>query len=501
MAISFETTPQALSELTPPQDLELEQIQGDILIGLQKFFECFLFFEIKNAGAFKTIVRQKIIHRITTTQVVRLREFELREIKTQGKKEKTPAVGLNIGFTGAGLKKLVPVDDLGDSSFNAGAKARAADPNIVQPGGAPAPTLPINDPVDGQGNLTTWIQPFQTGAIDGVFLITGGTADAVAKETEKVLGILGNSIGVTFQETGNARPGAERGHEHFGWLDGVSQPGIHDLSTPFPGQDLLGAGLFVFGYPGGPAPKLPWMKTGSFMVFRRLKQLVPEFDRFLLDQAAVLKMDPVLLGARVVGRWKSGAPLELTPSQDDTTLGIDPQQNNDFDFADDQAQRRCPFAAHIRKTNPRSDIVKDTLDPRRIIRAGIPFGPEVSADERTAEQTQQDRGLMFVCYQTSITQQFEFVQGTWANNADFVSSVFPKHRPSDGSVITVGIDPVIGQATPPAVARATDEPIPNYPTGGVVSTLNLAQAFVVPTGGGYFFMPSISAIQDVLTTP
>ncbi len=106
---------------------------------------------------------------------------------------------------------------------------------------------------------------------------------------------------------------------------------------------------------------------------------------------------------------------------------------------------------------------------------------------------------MFVCYQTSITQQFEFVQGTWANNAEFVSSVFPKRRPKDGSVITVGIDPVIGQARPPEVARTMDEPVPNYPTGEVVSTLNLAQSFVVPTGGGYFFMPSISALRDVLT--
>ena len=75
------------------------------------------------------------------------------------------------------------------------------------------------------------------------------------------------------------------------------------------------------------------------------------------------------------GRWQSGAPIALTPSQDDTTLGADAQQNNDFDFADDQAQRRCPFGAHIRKTNPRKDIPKSGLDAHRIIRAGIPSDP------------------------------------------------------------------------------------------------------------------------------
>jgi hypothetical protein len=70
------------------------------------------------------------------------------------------------------------------------------------------------------------------------------------------------------------------------------------------------------------------MNNGSFMVFRRLNQLVPEFDDFILSSAGALGVDPVLLGARLVGRWKSGAPLALTPSQDDVTLGADPKQNN-----------------------------------------------------------------------------------------------------------------------------------------------------------------------------
>ncbi len=490
-----ETTPQQLDAVTPPQTLELTEIQGDILLGLQKFVECFVFFEIKDTADFKSALHHKILRRITTSQVVRLREFELRDLKAQGKKERIPLVGLNIGFTNTGMKKLAGVDDLGDSSFKAGAKSRAADKNpIAGPG---APTLPINDPVDAAGNLTTWLPEF-TGAIDGVFLITGGTEEAVQKETQKVLDIAGASISVTFQETGASRPGAERGHEHFGWLDGVSQPAVADLTTPFPGQDLLNAGRFVFGYQDSPAPKLPWMKNGSFMVFRRLKQLAPEFDQFLLDAAKALQMDPVILGARMVGRWKSGAPMELTPSQDDMTIGGDPQKNNNFDFRDDQAQRRCPFGAHIRKTNPRGDLPKAAVDSRRIMRAGIPFGPEVSDAEKAAGTTQQERGLMFVCYQTSILGQFEFVQGTWANEPQFVSPIFTKTR-ADGSPITVGIDPIIGQAQPPAVARTTDEPVPNYPTGSVVSTLNLPQAFVVPTGGGYFFMPSISALRDVLS--
>jgi Dyp-type peroxidase family len=208
---------------------------------------------------------------------------------------------------------------------------------------------------------------------------------------------------------------------------------------------------------------------------RRLKQLVPEFDTFTLNQGQTLGMDPVLLAARLVGRWQSGAPIALTPAQDDSTMGPDPQRNNNFDFADDQAQRRCPFGAHIRKTNPRGDLVPQEtgVDPHRIIRAGIPFGPEVSSAEETAGSTQQDRGLMFVCYQTSIPSQFEFVQSKWANNPGFV---FGKKHP-DGTPVTVGIDPITGQSNAPNRARTMDEPVSNYPTGNVRSTLTEPQDF------------------------
>jgi Dyp-type peroxidase family len=485
-------TPQQIlaNPLTPPgaHALELDEIQGDILLGLQKDFEHFVFFSIKNVADFKKALRNQVVQRVTTTRLVQLREFQLRDHKEHGIPGRLPAIGLNLGFTQDGVQKLLPGTNLSDKSFANGAKAQA--PSLSDPAG-----------------LSTWLQQFLTASIDGVFFVTGGTQPEVNAEVTAIQKIFGASISTSFDQTGNTRPGLERGHEHFGWLDGVSQPGINGLTTPFPGQDMLDPGLFVIGYPGEtiPAPPRPsWTKNGSFMVFRRLKQLVPEFNAFLLAQAQALGMDPVLLGARIVGRWKSGAPVALTPTQDDTTLGADPQQNNDFDFADDQAQRRCPFGAHIRKTNPRTDIDRAKLDARRIIRAGIPFGPEVSPAENTAGQTQQERGLMFVCYQTSIAEQFEFVQVSWANNPTFVSPIFAKPRPNGiPPPVTVGIDPIIGQAPgaagSPARARTTDEPVPNYPTGNSRTTLNLAQDFVVPTGGGYFFMPSISALKNELT--
>jgi deferrochelatase/peroxidase EfeB len=298
--------------------LELDEIQGDVLIGLQKFVEQFVFFQIADVPAFKRILRHELAKRITTTREVHLREFQLRDHKTQGGKGMLPLVGVNVGFTQNGIKKLVPGADLGDASFKSGAKALA--PSLHDPSQA--------------GQLSTWLAPYLADNFDGVFLVAGGTAAAVAAEVKKVSDLLGTSIKVLVVENGETRPDSARGHEHFGWLDGVSQPGINGLTIPNPGQEMLDPGLFVFGYPPNPvnAPLPPWIKNGSFMAFRRLGQLVPEFQQFLLDQAKTLGMDPVLLGARVVGRWQSGAPVALTPTQDDLTIGTDPKHNNDFDF-------------------------------------------------------------------------------------------------------------------------------------------------------------------------
>lgn len=112
-----------------------------------------------------------------------------------------------------------------------------------------------------------------------------------------------------------------------------------------------------------------------------------------------------------------------------------------------------------------------------------------------AGKSTEDRGLMFVCYQTSIVNQFEFVQISWADDSGFIFNA--KHP--DGSVVTTGLDPVIGQNTPGTARVGMDEPVSNYPIGNVRSTLNQPNAFVVPTGGAYFFVPSIAALQQKIS--
>jgi Dyp-type peroxidase family len=477
--------------------LDMDDIQGDIVVGLQKAVENFIFFKIADKGSFKLLVKLNIVGRVTKAELAHHRELVIERRRKLGQRTYEKFEGLNLGFTKDGLTLL----------FGAG---RPKLDTAFERGADHSDTIKyLNDPP-----FSGWVRKFASDRIDGVFLVSGPERLLVSHHSNQLLSFLGASIKVVYSEFGNVRPKAERGHEHFGFLDGISQPGIRGLTavsdaTRKPsegrrGQDLIWPGEFVFGYPGqhpddphksGSEPQMAatWMRNGSYMVFRRLEQKVPEFRQFVRERATALGMSPELLAARMVGRWKSGAPLELTPRRDDSALGGDARRNNDFEYGDDRFQHRCPYAAHIRKAYPRDDTGNEAeVQRHRIIRRGIPFGPEVEPGEAT---TRHSRGLMFVCYQTSIERQFESIQRRYANNPEFVGG----KRRLGGGPVTPGFDPIIGQA-PGNGSRQMDEPYPNYPAGSRRTTLVIPEQFVKLTAAAYFFMPSITALRTVLTS-
>ncbi|KAJ7192911.1 fungal peroxidase [Mycena pura] len=438
--------------------LNLSDIQGDVLIGMKKNTELFYFFSIANAMDFKPKLASEIFPLITTTT-------QLLDVNTQ------PTTTLNIAFSQTGLTALGVTDTLGDSAFAGGQFVDLE--NLGDPGSA------------------NWVPHFAGTGIHGVFLFASDTEDNIDAAAASLEAALGDCVTKVYTLLGAARPGMEAGHEHFGFLDGISNPAVDGFTaSPMPGQSVVAAGTVLLGESGDKVARPAWAKDGSFLVFRQLAQLVPEFAKFLIDNPVVepgvltAQQGSDLLGARMVGRWKSGAPVDLAPLFDDPELGADPARNNDFTFSHPDEtlatnQTRCPFSAHIRKTRPRADLPPIVGgEVHRIMRAGIPYGPEVSDDEAAANTTSTERGLAFVSYQSNIGNGFRFLQQTWAGDADFVHA-------------GTGVDPIIGElACAQRVISGLD------PTDST-KTLTLPN-FVISRGGEYFFTPSLSAISGTL---
>src|SRR5436190_255862 len=116
--------------------------------------------------------------------------------------------------------------------------------------------------------------------------------------------------------------------EHFGYRDRLSQPvieGTGEQPTPGSGPPVK-AGEFFLGYEdeGGAPPRPPepelLSRNGSYLAYLRMEEHVAAFREFLREEAGEPDAQE-LLAAKLMGRWRSGAPLVLCPEKDDPELG------------------------------------------------------------------------------------------------------------------------------------------------------------------------------------
>ncbi|KAG8903336.1 hypothetical protein FRC01_009239, partial [Tulasnella sp. 417] len=491
--------------------IDLTNIQGDIYPTFPKKVEQFIFFSITDPAVF----RQKLAifrNQITTAAAVieNLQKIEEARKKNKGVPKPLPEdrmiklIQYQIGFSGSGMTAL-DVGSPGDAELMAGQKKGAK-----ALGDEPAPGS-----TDANFVGKNWSQDWREKKIDGVILAASESSATCDEAVAKAIEIFGNSIKVEIVESGKVRPGKEEGHEHFGYLDGVSQPALNGLVQPHAGQLECDPGVIIMGLKGDeappvadgqppiPRPRPDWAVGGSVMAFRKLHQRVPEFDKFLEENPITkhgLTHDEgvALRGARMVGRWKSGVPIDLSPERDDPDF-LDPEVINNFRYhLPEPGQARCPFSAHIRKTAPREhhDIpgaprkLAPVLPHALIMRAGIPYGPEVTRAERRAQKTSEDRGLLFVSYQSLLGSfGFSFIQRAWANNPTFP----PPEDNSFNDGVDTGFDPIIGNAQGDVrtrVASGTDATF----TG---ENLVMKDDFIVAEGGEYFFVPPMKTIDRI----
>ena len=272
------------------------------------------------------------------------------------------------------------------------------------------------------------------------------------------------------------------GRTSFGFKDGIGQPDVESSGLPptNPHQRPIKAGEFILGYPDetGSLPPMPRPeilgRNGTYLVFRKLETRVAAYRQYLRAKAAT-REEEALLGAKIVGRWPSGAPLGLCPERDDPELGADPERNNAFLYGDDPRGFKCPAGAHARRANPRDALEGDgSVDVRlhRMIRRGTSYGPVLT--EGVLEDDGAHRGIVFVFVGAHLKRQFEFVKTQWLNDGIFIGA--PMEH-----------DPLVGQHEGSGAFT-----IPQRPIRRRLADL---PPFVITRGGEYCFAPGLRALK------
>ncbi|WP_433592753.1 Dyp-type peroxidase [Nocardia sp. CA-145437] len=278
-----------------------------------------------------------------------------------------------------------------------------------------------------------------------------------------------------------AVPPFDYAHDHFGYRDRLSQPVIEGSGEePTPGSGApVKAGEFILGYPDErgepkeqPRPEV-LSRNGTFMAYRRLREHVGRFRDFLAEHGATAD-EQEMVAAKLMGRWRSGAPLVLAPETDDPELGADLSRNNDFNYKEmDPHGYAVPLGSHMRRMNPRDTGVN--IQRRRMIRRGATYGPHLP--EGTPEDG-ADRGIAAFILCASLVRQFEFAQNVWVNDKTF-------HELGNER------DPIIGNQD-----GTLEYKIPKRP---IRKTIKGIPAFTTVTGGAYFFLPGLRALRYLTT--
>jgi Dyp-type peroxidase family len=379
-------------------------------------------------------------------------------------REGTTEVSVSVALTFAGLKALgVPAASLDSFAweFRQGMAARAAALGDV-----------------GESSPDHWEKPLGTSEVHVVLVATAPDNAALEAAVDRARPAFEALAGVVpvWRQDCHALPNEK---EPFGFRDGISHPAVEGSGVPGsnPYEEPLKAGEFVLGYRdemGGfpPMPDPPALgRNGTYVVFRKLHQKVADFRRFLKANARSAE-DEELVAAKMMGRWRSGAPLALCPLHDDLELGADTGRNNAFLFQEnDPVGYVTPRGSHCRRMNPRDTPVAGVARIHRMIRRGTAYGPPLA--DGALEDDGIDRGLMFAFVGSYLKRQFEFVQSEWINDGVFLG--------------VEGRDPVAGAVEDGGTFSFPNKPIPRKLRG--------LSRFVVTRGGEYCFMPSLTALR------
>jgi Dyp-type peroxidase family len=431
-------------------------IQGNILRGYRRHdHAAYVFARISDRRGAAKLLRDELISMITTDE-----DFYDR---------RDPPTTLNIAFTYEGLRELAPMRApavfAGYEDFRDGMRQRAVE-KLGDEGG--------NHPDHWEARL---VEP----EAHMLFTLYARTGDQLADHVAWLHATLARAGAITDYHFQYAQTLAGK-REHFGFLDGFSQPALRGDRPPFNGEGVLDrcaswrglhVGEFLLGHfdedGWKPGYRQPLLKNGTFMVWRKLRQHVDVFEQWLTAEAGPDAAAQERLKAQLVGRWpRSGESLITAPYFDPGAKGSEP--DNEFVYSADPRGTRCPLGAHVRRANPRDGLGYRTQRTKRnrIIRRGMPYS-----------DLDGTKGLIFVCFQASISRQFELIQGHWLQ---------------DGDAFGLGGDRDFITAATPAAARMT------LPGDKIRPPRFLTRdtQFVTTRGGYYLFVPGIRALRRLV---
>jgi len=483
MAIDLDTVLKWKSA-TEDEILLLQNLQGNILKGHGRDYATLIFFQFDPE---KQLESKRFLRALSNTHLTTAHQQLLDTEKFKAKKisggDFTHLALTFAGYAAIGLEGSAP-----------------ADPEFIAGMSSQSSIDALSDPP-----LSNWETPFQT-KIHGVILAAQETEHQTAALTNKLLKQLEEVGGtaVHVQHGHAVRNGAGVGIEHFGYVDGRSQPLLlaEDVEQE---QRVGGTSRWNPAFPLSTVlVKDPGVldknSFGSFFVFRKLEQAVLAFKTREQEIAELLNLtgeERELAGALLVGRFEDGTPVTLS---DEARSEAPP---NNFNY-DNDPSTRCPFHAHIRKTNPRGTGGAEEPSAERkhiMARRGIPYEdkkrtihpaelPESNSlaefNDLVAPKLPVDGlGLLFMAYNENIGRQFKFTQQIWANNPSF-----PLQPPG-----THGLDPVIGQGVNDLGAQKLSSSWDSAP-GATLVDCPFA-GFVTMKGGEYFFSPSMTFLNNL----
>jgi len=435
-----------------PFALELADIQGTVLRNRpMPYHGAYLIFRVEDAAAARDGLRRLLPHVTSAADWDRPKD----------------AAWINVVFTAEGLRRL-----------GIGPEILTGFPRPFVEGMAARSTY-LGDV--GASDPANWDWPHAGNGFHlGLFVMAQSQAARDAKLALGRQALQGNPHLRLLSRLDVGIPPTMR--EHFGYVDGLSRPFIEgEGGAPAPGQGVPAkAGEFILGYEnelgqiaraGG--PEALW-RNGTFLSIRKIRQNVAAFRRYLHDSADT-PGGRELVAAKMMGRWRSGCPLALSPDRDDPQLAMDPARRNAFLYlADDPDGRWTPAGSHIRRVNPRDALDDTIIDARlhRLLRRGSAYGPVLP--EGALEDDGEDRGLVLALINADPVRQFEFVQSQWVNDGDFIA---------EGA----RTDPIAGRRD-----RADDYA---YPARPIRRHLTGLPDFTVVRGGEHVFLPGLGGLE------